>query len=107
MRTTDDSTRILRTAAGIWLGFLFAMALMDIALYMPQIQRLLGDSARLQPTLPNQPLPLNPIGNLPNQPLRGPYYPVYLRNGTASTSGNVRGTGTRRMELSFYSCDSF
>lgn len=78
MRTTDDSTRILRTAAGIWLGFLFAMALMDLALYLPQVQRLLGDSARLQPALPNQPLPLNPIGNLPNQSLRGPYYPVYL-----------------------------
>ena len=78
MHSTDDSTRILRTAAWIWLGFLIAMALMDLTLYTPQVQRLLGDVSRLQPALPNQPLPLNPIGNLPNQPLRGPYYPVYL-----------------------------
>ncbi|MFN8432907.1 MAG: sensor histidine kinase [Anaerolineales bacterium] len=78
MHSTDDSTRILRTAAWIWLGFLFAMALMDIALYMPQVQNLLGDSTRLQPVLPNQPLPPNPVGNLQNSPLRGPHYPVFL-----------------------------
>ncbi|HNF93273.1 MAG TPA: sensor histidine kinase [Anaerolineales bacterium] len=78
MHSTDDSTRILRTAAWIWLGFLLAMALMDIALYMPQVQNLLGDSTRLQPALPNQPLPPTPIGNLPNSPLRGPHYPVFI-----------------------------
>lgn len=78
MHSTDDSTRILRTAAWIWLGFLLAMALMDIALYMPQVQNLLGDLTRLQPALPNQPLPPTPIGNLPNSPLRGPHYPVFI-----------------------------
>ncbi|GAB4573805.1 MAG: hypothetical protein Fur0017_28370 [Anaerolineales bacterium] len=72
MRTTDDSTRILRTAAWIWLGFLIAMALMDFALYTPQIQRLLGESVRFQPIGPNQPLPN------PRQPLRINLSPVYL-----------------------------
>ncbi len=74
MRSYDDSTRVLRIAAWIWLGFLLAMALMDFALYTPQVQRLLGDGARIQPLLPNQPLP-NP--NL-QQPIRNPYIPVYL-----------------------------
>jgi signal transduction histidine kinase len=73
MRTTDDSTRVLRIAAWIWFGFLLAMALMDFALYTPQVQRLLGESVRFQPALQNQPL-------LPDlrQPLRNLYYPVYL-----------------------------
>jgi signal transduction histidine kinase len=73
MRTNDDSTRVLRIAAWIWLGFLLAMALMDFALYTPQVQRLLGESVRFQPALQNQPL-------LPDlrQPLRNLYYPVYL-----------------------------
>ena len=78
MHSTDDSTRILRTAAWIWLGFLIAMALMDLTLYTPQVQRLLGDVSRLQPALPNQPLPPTAVGNFPNHPLRGPYYPVFL-----------------------------
>ncbi|MBI3168636.1 MAG: sensor histidine kinase [Chloroflexi bacterium] len=73
MRTTDDSTRILRTAAWIWLGFLVAMALMDFALYTPQIQLLLGDTIRFQPGLPNPPLPLNP-----QQPGHSIFYPIYL-----------------------------
>lgn len=73
MRTTDDSTRVLRIAAWIWLGFLLAMALMDFALYTPQVQQLLGDSTRIQPALPNQPMLPNP-----GQPLRNLYYPVYL-----------------------------
>lgn len=72
MRTTDDSTRILRTAAWIWLGFLIAMALMDFALYTPQIQRLLGESVRFQPIVPNQPL------TNPGLPLRINLSPVYL-----------------------------
>lgn len=78
MRTTDDSTRVLRIAAWIWLGFLFAMALMDFALYTPRVQQLLGDSVRFQPALPNQPFLPNPGSNNPGQPLRNVYYPVYL-----------------------------
>lgn len=77
MRSTDDSIRILRTAAWIWLGFLLAMALMDFALYMPQVQRLLGGAVRIQLPLPNQPF-LPQVADNPNQPMRGVYYPVYL-----------------------------
>lgn len=72
MRATEDSLRILRTAAWIWLGFLLGMAVMDFALYTPQIQQLLGEGARVQ----NQ--PLQP--NLPNavQPIRINLAPVIL-----------------------------
>lgn len=70
MRSTDTSTRVLRTAAWIWLLFLLAMALMDFALYTPQVQRILGEGA-LQPPNPN---PLNPQ----SLPGRGPFFAVYL-----------------------------
>ena len=74
MRTTDNSIRVLRIAAGIWLGFLLAMALMDFALYTPQVQQLLGDTVRFQqPGLPNQPLVQNP-----GQPARNLFMPVYI-----------------------------
>jgi len=73
MRTTDDSTRVLRIAAWIWLGFLLAMALMDFALYTPQVQRLLGESVRIPQSV--QPL-FNP--NNPRVPIRNVYYPVFL-----------------------------
>lgn len=72
MRSTDDSIRILRTAAWIWLGFLLGMALMDFALYTPQIQQLLGETARVQPQ-PLQPGIPNPI-----QPIRINLTPVFL-----------------------------
>ena len=79
MQTNDDSTRVLRIAAWIWLGFLFAMALMDFALYTPGVQSLLGDSILVQPAPLNQPLLPNPGANNPQgQPLRGLFYPVYL-----------------------------
>lgn len=61
-------TRILRTTAWIWLGFLLAMALMDFALYTPQVQQLLGDGVRVQ-QLPNQPLPQTP--GAPRKPAAG------------------------------------
>lgn len=73
MRTTDDSTRVLRIAAWIWLIFLLAMALMDFALYTPQVQRLLGESTRIQ-----QPVLPNPGTNTPFQPVRLNLLPVYL-----------------------------
>ena len=77
MRTTDDSTRVLRIAAWIWLGFLFGMALMDFALYTPQVQQFLGGGVRLQSAFPNQPLLPNP-GNTLGQPPRSMYSPVYI-----------------------------
>lgn len=72
MRTTEDSARVLRTAAWIWLGFLLGMAVMDFALYTPQVQQLLGEGARvqiqpLQPNIPN-----------PAPPTRINLLPVYL-----------------------------
>jgi len=50
-----DSTRILRIAAWVWLGFLFAMAIMDFALYAPRVQNFLAQPPRilLQPNMPN------------------------------------------------------
>jgi len=50
-----DSTRILRIAAWVWLGFLVAMAIMDFALYAPRVQNFLAQPPRilLQPNLPN------------------------------------------------------
>ena len=75
MHSTDDSTRILRTAAWIWLGFLFAMALMDFGLYMPQIQKFLGGAVRV---VQNQPAP--PPQNQ-GRNLFGPVYLFYSANG--------------------------
>ncbi|MCB9109963.1 MAG: sensor histidine kinase [Anaerolineales bacterium] len=75
MHSTDDSTRILRTAAWIWLGFLFAMALMDFALYTPQIQKFLGGAVRV---VQNQPAP--PPQNQ-GRNLFGPVYLFYSANG--------------------------
>lgn len=72
MRASDDSTRVLRTAAWIWLGFLIAMALMDFALYTPRVQQILGGTAHIQP----QPQPLD--APLPPQPLRINLFPLYL-----------------------------
>lgn len=42
MQARNDSSRILRIAAWIWIGYLIAMLLMDILLYMPQAQALLA-----------------------------------------------------------------
>ncbi|GAB4463440.1 MAG: hypothetical protein Kow0070_23950 [Anaerolineales bacterium] len=71
MQPSDDSTRILRLAAWIWLGFLLVMALLDFILYLPQIQRLLA----ARPFLIPQHQPLLPLA--PAQP-RAPLTPVYL-----------------------------
>lgn len=69
-----DSTRILRIAAWIWIGFLLAMLTMDLVLYLPQVQRALGQNAPL-----NQPIP--PIQQPPpNQPAQAAIrlFPVFL-----------------------------
>jgi signal transduction histidine kinase len=73
MRAPDDSTRVLRIAAWIWLAFLLGMLLMDFVLYQPQTQAILGATVRPQPGLPNQP----PLPNQQNL-LRGMLFPVYL-----------------------------
>jgi signal transduction histidine kinase len=44
MQAQADSTRILRIAAWIWIGYLLAMLLMDVILYMPQAQALLAQN---------------------------------------------------------------
>lgn len=72
MPPTNDSTRILRLAAWIWIGFLLAMFLMDIVLYLPQVQRALGQNA---------PLIQQPVPGPPFQPINPPIqrlFPIFL-----------------------------
>lgn len=80
MHPSADTSRILRAAAWIWLGFLLSMALMDFVLYLPQVQRLLGGRPffvpQNQPLLPNPSLP-------PRSPLQ-PVYLYYAANGLAA-----------------------
>ncbi|HMR99107.1 MAG TPA: sensor histidine kinase [Anaerolineales bacterium] len=60
MPAANDSTRILRLAARIWIGFLLAMLLMDLVLYLPQVQRAIAQNVPLiQQTSPIQPPPFN------------------------------------------------
>lgn len=80
MQFPDDSNRILRTAAWIWISFLLNMALLDFVLYLPQVQRLLTG----RPFHIPQNQPLLPI---PPQSLRFPLLPIYLfyaANGVAA-----------------------
>lgn len=74
MRATDDSTRVLRTAAWIWLAFLLGMLLMDFVLYNPQVQRVVSNP------VPQQVNPQNPLQpNLPNQnPPRNLIAPIFI-----------------------------
>jgi len=82
MPPASDSTRILRLAAWIWIGYLLAMLLMDMALYLPQVQRALPQSAPVNPQLaPGLQNP--PINQLPQAPQR--LFPVFL-NYTANLS---------------------
>lgn len=76
-----DSTKILRTAALIWLGFLIAMLLMDVALYTPRIQQVIGQAERIQTLQQNQQqlLPQNPLVQPRN--LFAPIYIFYTANG--------------------------
>lgn len=78
MQTSADSTRILRIAAWIWLGFLLGMALLDFILYLPQVQRVLtGRPFQIPQNQPLLPLPA------PRFPLL-PVYLFYAANGTAA-----------------------
>jgi len=82
MHSPNDSTRILRIAAWIWIGFLLGMLVMDMVLYMPQVQRRLGQNSNLpanQPLPGQQPPPAQPAQ--PNTPpLQGPQrlWPVVM-----------------------------
>jgi signal transduction histidine kinase len=69
---TQDSTRFLRTAAWIWIGFLVAMALMDFVLYT-QVGLPLAQNPPLQQGLQGQPIPPIQPGPPPS-----PFRPVYL-----------------------------
>ncbi len=53
----SSSTRLLRLAAWIWIGFLLAMLAMDFFLYMPQVERALAQNA---PNIQQPPLPFLP-----------------------------------------------
>jgi signal transduction histidine kinase len=76
MQAPNDSTRILRIAAWIWIGYLIAMLMMDFVLYTPQAQRILAQNAPLQQNAPNQPPPL---ANPQLAPLQGPrLWPIFL-----------------------------
>lgn len=80
----SDSSKILRAAAWIWLGFLIAMAFMDTVLYTPHIQTMLAISERIQALQQNQ-QPLLPPQRL-GQP-QNPFAPIYLfyfSNGVAA-----------------------
>ncbi|MBE0682389.1 MAG: sensor histidine kinase [Anaerolineales bacterium] len=78
MSSSHDSTRFLRIAALIWIGYLIAMAVMDFALYTPQVQRMFAENS--QPLIPNQPLFPNSQPNLPQtfNPPPNQLAPVFL-----------------------------
>lgn len=79
-----DSTKILRTAAWIWLGFLIAMLLMDVVLYTPRLQRVLAIADRIQSLQQNQ-QPLLPQGRgMQWENLFTPIYLFYISNGLAA-----------------------
>jgi signal transduction histidine kinase len=79
-----DSTKILRTAAWIWLGFLIAMLVMDVVLYTPRIQKMLAISERIQNLQQNQQPLLPPQRLAQGQNPFAPIYLFYVSNGVAA-----------------------
>jgi signal transduction histidine kinase len=80
MTVANDSTRILRTAAWIWIGFLLAMFVMDLVLYT-QMDLPITQNPSLIQGAPGQQLPPQLIRpNLPMNPLI-PVYIFYIANG--------------------------
>jgi signal transduction histidine kinase len=75
---TPDSTRFLRIAAWIWIGFLLTMALVDFVLYT-QMGLPLAQPPSLQQGTQGQPVPPIPP-RLPPNPFR-PVYLFYAANG--------------------------
>ncbi len=83
MQAHNDSTRILRIAAWIWIGYLIAMLMMDFVLYTPQAQRALAQNQASQQNSPNQQQPplLNPQTPQPQGPRLWPVFLFYITNG--------------------------
>jgi signal transduction histidine kinase len=83
---SQDSTRILRTAAWIWIGFLLAMAIMDLVLYT-WVQPIPQSPLPLGAPMPPASQQLDPLNQQP-APLRAPRIPMmpvflfYAANGT-------------------------
>jgi signal transduction histidine kinase len=83
MTVANDSTRILRTAAWIWIGFLLAMFVMDLVLYT-QMDLPITQNPSLMQGAPGQQLPPQLIRlNLPMNPLV-PVYIFYIANGVVA-----------------------
>jgi signal transduction histidine kinase len=77
MHSPNDSTRILRIAAWIWISFLLAMAVMDLVLYT-QMNLPITQNPPLLQSAPGQQLPpLDQQSNQLTQP-RNPFRPVIL-----------------------------
>ncbi len=77
MQAQNDSPRILRVAAWIWIGYLIAMLMMDFVLYTPFAQRMIVQNPPIQLNIPGQQLP--PFANPQNLPLQSPrFWPVFL-----------------------------
>ena len=85
MHSPKESTRILRTAAWIWIGFLLAMAVMDFVLYTQMNLPLIVQNPPLQQVVPGQQIPPNQQGLQPVQPIlpKSPLRPVYLFYGAS------------------------
>jgi len=85
MHSPKESTRILRTAAWIWIGFLLAMAVMDFVLYTQMNLPLIVQNPPLQQVVPGQQVPPNQQGLQPVQPIlpKSPLRPVYLFYGAS------------------------
>ncbi len=83
MQASNDSTRILRIAAWIWIGYLIAMLLMDFVLYTPLAQDILTQNpAPVQLLDPGQQRPpLAPNQNPPQGPRLWPVFLFYTANG--------------------------
>ena len=82
MQARNDSTRILRIAAWIWIGYLLAMAMMDFMLYTPQAQRAFAQNTPIQQNIPGQQPPLvNPQLPPPQGPRFWPIFLFYASNG--------------------------
>lgn len=88
MQAGNDSTRILRIAAWIWIGYLIAMLLMDFVLYTPQAQNILAQNpAPIQQPAPGQQRPPLANNQIPPPGLRlWPVFLFYVANGLVALS---------------------
>jgi signal transduction histidine kinase len=77
MHSLNDSIRILRIAAWIWISFLMAMAVMDLVLYTQMNPPITQNPPLLQNAPGQQSQPLDQQPNQLSQP-RNPFRPVFL-----------------------------